>query len=104
MDFRRNLISCVAVLALLTLTDTAAAAGTGLVWEIVINKIVDSLTGPVVRAGIIAAIVIFGLLLAIGEPGPLWRRVFQMIFGLSMAAGAASIAASLLPLSSGAVF
>jgi type IV secretion system protein VirB2 len=88
----------------LTQPSVAHAAGTGLPWEGVIQALVDSLTGPVVRGCVVVSIVVFGLLLAFSNPGPVWQRAIQVIFGLSLATGAASIAATLLPITSGATF
>ena len=100
--------SCSATFALamiLALPSVARAADTGLPWERVIQILVDSLTGPVVRGAIIVAIVVFGIAIALDiGGGGVWRKVIQLIFGLSIAAGAVSIVATLLPVTSGATF
>ncbi len=104
MPSRKSWLVCLALLFVLTQPSVAHAAGTGLPWERVIQMLVDSLTGPVLQGSVIASIVIFGLLLAFTNPGPVWQRVIQIIFGLSLATGAASVAATLLPVTSGATF
>lgn len=104
MPSRKLWLLFLALVFVLTQPSVAHAAGTGLPWERVIQLLVDSLTGPVLQGGVIASIVIFGLLLAFTNPSVAWQRVMQIILGLSLATGAASIAATLLPVTSGATF
>ena len=66
----------------------------GLPWEKPIDRIVDSLTGPVVRGAAMVAVVTTGVVLAFGEGGGFFRRAVSVVFGLSIATTAASLVAT----------
>ncbi len=68
----------------------AFAGGTGMPYETPMNSIVDSLSGPVLRAIIILAIIAAGASLAIGFGGGIFRRIAGVVFGLALAAAAVS--------------
>ncbi len=70
-------------------------------WETPFQKIVNSLSGPVVQIAAIASIAILGLTWAFGEGGGLFRKVIMVVAGLSVAAGAAGLATSLFGVTSG---
>ena len=78
--------------------------GSGMPWEGPLQKIVDSITGPVARVIAVLAIVLAGLGIAFGEAGSGVRKLFQVVFGLAIAFGAASIVASVFSPSSGVIF
>lgn len=88
----------------LTLMPTAFAAETGLPWESPLEKILNSLTGPVAKILGVIAIVIAGFGIAFGEAGSGMRRLFQVILGLSIAFTASTMMVSLFGFSGGAVF
>ena len=78
-------------------------ADTGMPWEEPLNQITDSLTGPVARSVGLIALAITGLTLAMGEAGGLFRRLVQVIFGLSIAFSAATWGMGLFGTASGAL-
>ena len=69
---------------------TAHAAGTGLPWEGPLQSILVSVTGPVARIIAVLVITLTGLALAFGESSGGFRRLIQIVFGLSIAFAAAS--------------
>ncbi|MEK6731143.1 MAG: TrbC/VirB2 family protein [Pseudomonadota bacterium] len=82
----------------------AYATTTGLPWETPLQKILDSLTGPVAKILGVIAIVIAGFGIAFGESGSGMRRIFQVILGLSIAFTASSLVVSLFGFSGGVAF
>lgn len=80
------------------------ATTTGLPWESPLEKILNSLTGPVAKILGVIAIVIAGFGIAFGEAGSGMRRIFQVVLGLSIAFTASSLIVSLFGFSGGAVF
>jgi type IV secretory pathway VirB2 component (pilin) len=79
------------------------ASDTGMPWEDPLNQITDSLTGPVARSVGLIALAATGLALAMGEAGGLFKRLVQVVFGLSIAFSAASWGMGLFGTSSGAL-
>jgi type IV secretion system protein TrbC len=79
------------------------AADSGMPWEDPLNQITDSLTGPVARAVGLIALAVTGLTLAMGEAGGIFRRLVQVVFGLSIAFSAATWGMSLFGTASGAL-
>lgn len=68
----------------------AFAAGTGMPWEQPMDQILTSITGPWLRFGTVAAIVMVGLFLAFSETGGVFRRALFVVLGLSLACAATS--------------
>ena len=87
----------------LVFAGSALAAETGMPWESPLNKLIDSLTGPVAKAVGVICIVIAGFGIALGESGGGLKRLFQIVFGLSIAFTASSFVATLFGFSSGMV-
>lgn len=79
------------------------ASDTGMPWEDPLNQITDSLTGPVARSVGLIALAATGLALAMGEAGGIFRRLVQVVFGLSIAFSAASWGMDLFGTASGAL-
>lgn len=63
----------------------AYAGGSGMPWESTLDRILQSLQGPVARFAGILAIVITGLMFALGEGGGWFKRGLGIAFGLSIA-------------------
>jgi type IV secretion system protein TrbC len=82
----------------------AYATATGLPWESPLEKILDSLTGPVAKVLGVVAIVLAGFGIAFGEAGSGMRRIFQIVLGLSIAFTASSLLVSLFGFSGGLAF
>ena len=78
-------------LALATLLATPAhAAGTGMPWEGPLDQILQSIEGPVARIVAVIIITLTGLTLAFGETSGGFRKLIQIVFGLSIAFAATS--------------
>lgn len=92
------------LILLYLLIPSVYAASTGLPWETPLQKIVNSLTGPVAKILGVIAIVIAGFGIAFGEAGSGMRRIFQVVLGLSIAFTASTLVVSLFGFSGGAVF
>ena len=69
---------------------TALAGGTGMPWEGPIQQAVQSITGPVVQAAAVVAVVAFGAGIAMSENGSSMRRGLGIMFGLSIAFAAST--------------
>jgi type IV secretory pathway VirB2 component (pilin) len=68
----------------------AYAAGSNMPWEQPLTQILDSVQGPVAKVVSVIIIVITGLTLAFGETSGGFRRLIQIVFGLSIAFAASS--------------
>jgi len=68
----------------------AHAAGSGMPWEAPLASILASIEGPVARIVAVIIIIITGLSLAFGDTSGGFRRLIQIVFGLSIAFAATS--------------
>ncbi len=101
---RRSTFIVGAVLGLgLTLATSAQAAGTGMPWEQPLQQVLDSVQGPVAKIMAVAVIVLTGLTLAFGETAGGFRRLIQIVFGLSIAFAASSFFLSFFSFGGGAL-
>lgn len=93
-----------ALLVVLLVPVVAHASGSGMPWESWLQKVLDSISGPVAK--IIGAIVIIlsGLGAASGEGGAGTRKWVTVAFGLSIAFTATSFFLSFLGFSGGVAF
>lgn len=80
----------VPALAFLVLAGPAYAAGSSMPWEAPLQKILDSVEGPVAKIIAVIIIVTTGLTLAFGDTSGGFRRLVQIVFGLSIAFAASS--------------
>jgi type IV secretory pathway VirB2 component (pilin) len=82
-----SLMRCVtsAPILLAILTTPALASGTGMPWETPLQNVLDSITGPVLKAVAIIAIIAGALMLALGEGGGVLRRFGGILFGIAIA-------------------
>ncbi|HHZ9388071.1 TPA: TrbC/VirB2 family protein [Citrobacter freundii] len=81
---------------------TAKASGSSMPWEGPLQSILESIQGPVAR--IVAVIIIAtGLALAFGDTSGGFRKLIQIVFGLSIAFAASSFFLSFFSFSGGAV-
>src|SRR5579872_5638669 len=76
--------------AAVVLSSAAEAAGSGMPWEEPLQKVLDSVQGPVAKIVAVIIIITTGLTLAFGETAGGFRRLIQIIFGLSIAFAASS--------------
>jgi type IV secretion system protein TrbC len=81
----------------------AYAAGSNMPWEQPLNQILDSVQGPVAKVISVIIIVITGLTLAFGETAGGFRRLIQIVFGLSIAFAASSFFLSFFQFGGGAL-
>jgi type IV secretory pathway VirB2 component (pilin) len=80
----------VAVLVFALIAHPAVAAGTNMPWEQPLSQILDSIQGPVAKVMSVIVIILTGLALAFGETSGGFRRLIQIVFGLSIAFAASS--------------
>lgn len=81
----------------------ASAAGTGMPWEAPLQKVLESVQGPVAKIVAVIIIITTGLTLAFGETAGGFRRLIQIIFGLSIAFAASSFFLSFFSFAGGAL-
>jgi type IV secretion system protein TrbC len=79
-------ITCVIALA----SFPAWAAGSNMPWEQPLNQILQSVEGPVAKIMAVIIIIVTGLSLAFGDTSGGFRRLIQIVFGLSIAFAASS--------------
>ncbi len=93
------------VVAVLTVivADAAHGAGSGMPWEAPLQRILDSIEGPVAKVIAVVTIIITGLSLAFGDMGGGLRRLLQIVFGLSIAFAATSFFLSFFAFAGGAL-
>jgi type IV secretory pathway VirB2 component (pilin) len=91
-------------LTLLALVATPAfAAGSNMPWEAPLQAILESIQGPVARIVAVIIIIITGLTLAFGDTSGGFRRLIQIVFGLSIAFAATSFFLTFFAFAGGAV-
>jgi type IV secretion system protein TrbC len=74
---------------LLATTD-CFAAGSGMPWETPLNRILDSITGPVAKVIGVLAIIAVGWAMAVSEGGGFMRKLLSVVMGLCIAFSASS--------------
>ena len=74
----------------LLLPASAWAAGSNMPWEQPLNQILQSIQGPVSKIIAVIIIIVTGLSLAFGDTSGGFRRLIQIVFGLSIAFAASS--------------
>ena len=87
----------------LSLVSVADAAGTGMPWEQPLNQILQSVEGPVAKILAVIIIITTGLTLAFGDTSGGFRRLIQIVFGLSIAFAASSFFLSFFSFGGGAL-
>ena len=93
----------VAVLILLAASGPAHAAGSGMPWEAPLQRILESVEGPVAKVSAVLVIIMTGLSLAFGDMSGGFRRLIQIVFGLSIAFAATSFFLSFFAFAGGAL-
>ncbi|PBB90286.1 conjugal transfer protein TrbC [Mesorhizobium sp. WSM3864] len=87
----------------LTLANSAHAAGSSMPWEQPLEKILQSIEGPVSKIIAVIIIIVTGLTLAFGDTSGGFRRLIQIVFGLSIAFAASSFFLSFFSFGGGAL-
>lgn len=80
-----SVVPLIVAVALLVAMFAAPAFAQAMPWEGPICKVATSLSGPVARYVAIIAIVVCGLLLALGEVSGIFKTMLGLLAGLSMA-------------------
>lgn len=101
MRLRRLLLTT--VIALNSSVSAALASGTDMPWEAPLQNILDSIQGPVAKSIAVIIIIITGLTLAFGETSGGFRRLVQIVLGLSIAFAASSFFLSFFSFGGGAL-
>jgi type IV secretion system protein VirB2 len=91
-------------LTLATLLATKAqAAGSSMPWEEPLQRILESIEGPVAKIIAVIIIIVTGLTLAFGDTSGGSRKLIQIVFGLSIAFAASSFFLSFFSFGGGAL-
>jgi type IV secretion system protein TrbC len=89
-NFRRRSVLATATILQVLLSAPAWAAGSNMPWEQPLNQILQSVQGPVAKILAVIIIIMTGLTLAFGDTSGGFRRLIQIVFGLSIAFAASS--------------
>jgi type IV secretion system protein VirB2 len=95
------LAAMIAVFAMSTFS--AHAAGSSMPWEAPLQRILESIEGPVAKIIAVIIIIVTGLTLAFGDTAGGFRRLVQIVFGLSIAFAASSFFLSFFSFGGGAL-
>src|SRR3954465_6429413 len=102
-SLRGRAAACAAAASALLLAGPASAAGSGLPWEQPPQQVLESVQGPVAKIVAVIIIITTGLTLAFGETAGGFRRLIQIVFGLSIAFAASSFFLSFFSFAGGAL-
>ena len=104
MRARRTITAAVAFTYInLVLVPAAHASGSSMPWEAPLQKILESIEGPVAKIIAVIIIITTGLTLAFGDTSGGFRRLIQIVFGLSIAFAASSFFLSFFSFGGGAL-
>jgi len=81
----------------------AMASGSGMPWEEPLQQVLESVQGPVAKIVAVLIIISTGLALAFGETSGGFRKLIQIVFGLSIAFAASSFFLSFFSFGGGAL-
>ena len=81
----------------------ARASGSSMPWEQPLQQILQSIEGPVAKIVAVIIIITTGLTLAFGDTSGGFRRLIQIVFGLSIAFAASSFFLSFFSFGGGAL-
>lgn len=87
----------------IALPGSAFASGAGMPWEEPLEQVLESVQGPVAKIVAVIIIIVTGLTLAFGESAGGFRRLIQIVFGLSIAFAASSFFLSFFSFGGGAL-
>lgn len=101
---RRYLMSPAAVATIMVMAAVPAyASGSSMPWEAPLQSILESIEGPVAKIVAVIIIIATGLALAFGDTSGGFRRLIQIVFGLSIAFAASSFFLSFFSFGGGAL-
>ena len=87
---RGSIVLAAAASLAMLVSAPAWAAGSNMPWEQPLNQILQSVEGPVAKILAVIIIIVTGLTLAFGDTSGGFRRLIQIVFGLSIAFAASS--------------
>jgi type IV secretion system protein TrbC len=96
-------VAAVVALASLMMAPSAHASGSSMPWEQPLQQILQSIEGPVAKIVAVIIIIVTGLTLAFGDTAGGFRRLIQIVFGLSIAFAASSFFLSFFSFGGGAL-
>ncbi|MCW4460811.1 TrbC/VirB2 family protein [Sphingomonas sp. BT-65] len=102
-NLRKRIYVSALVLAAALLAAPAHAGGSSMPWEAPLQSILESVEGPVAKIVAVIIIITTGLTLAFGDTSGGFRRLVQIVFGLSIAFAASSFFLSFFSFSGGAL-
>ena len=100
---RKSAIVGVQLGLILGFAAAAHATGSGMPWEEPLQAVLESVQGPVARIVAVLIIITTGLALAFGETSGGFRKLIQIVFGLSIAFAASSFFISFFNFAGGAM-
>ena len=103
IPIRRHLATAVVAGLAALARAPALAAGSNMPWEQPLQQILDSVQGPVAKIIAVIIIIVTGLTLAFGDTSGGFRRLIQIVFGLSIAFAASSFFLSFFSFGGGAL-
>ncbi len=102
-SLRRPQAAPLLALGLAVMSALAWASGSGMPWEEPLQQVLESVQGPVAKIVAVIIIIVTGLTLAFGETAGGFRRLIQIVFGLSIAFAASSFFLSFFSFGGGAL-
>ena len=100
---RRTALLATTGLVTFTLSTPAFASGSSMPWEAPLESILQSIEGPVAKIVAVIIIIVTGHSLAFGDTSGGFRRLIQIVFGLSIAFAASSFFLSFFSFGGGAL-
>jgi type IV secretion system protein TrbC len=100
---RRLLLASTAIFFTIAVAAPAYAGGSSMPWEAPLQSILESIEGPVAKVVAVLIIIVTGLSLAFGDTSGGFRRLVQIVFGLSIAFAASSFFLSFFSFGGGAL-
>jgi type IV secretion system protein VirB2 len=102
-SIRKAAVAALGLGIALAIAGQAQAAGSGMPWEQPLQQVLESVQGPVAKIVAVMIIIVTGLTLAFGETAGGFRKLIQIIFGLSIAFAASSFFLSFFSFGGGAL-
>jgi type IV secretion system protein VirB2 len=103
LAYPRSALAVISAFAIALMTVPAHAAGSNMPWEQPLQQILQSIEGPVAKIMAVIIIIITGLTLAFSDTSGGFRRLVQIVFGLSIAFAASSFFLSFFSFGGGAL-
>jgi type IV secretory pathway VirB2 component (pilin) len=100
---RGRLVQAAIAGAVALMAAPAHASGSSMPWEAPLQQILNSIEGPVSKIIAVIIIIVTGLTLAFGDTSGGFRRLIQIVFGLSIAFAASSFFLSFFSFGGGAL-